>query len=155
MSEHNQTSKRFRLPTTYFNLSWISMVLLRLLFPGPQIISFPFNLLGILLLLLGLWMNLWASSYFKKVNTTVKPFETSRQLITNGFFSITRHPMYLGMVSVLLGAAILLGSFLPFLIIPIFMYVINRKFIIPEEQMLNETFGQEYLNYKNRVRRWI
>ncbi|UCF65618.1 MAG: hypothetical protein JSW33_07220 [bacterium] len=59
------------------------------------------------------------------------------------------------MVSVLLGVALLLETFLPFLIIPVFMYVINRKFIIPEEQLLIETFGQDYLDYKNRVRRWI
>lgn len=155
MAENTQTFRRFRFPPTYFNLSWISMVSLRLLFPEPQIVSFPYKLLGILFLLLGPWMNLWASSYFKKVNTTVKPFEISQHLVTSGFFSISRHPMHLWMVSVLLGVALLLETFLPFLIIPVFMYVINRKFIIPEEQLLIETFGQDYLDYKNRVRRWI
>jgi len=154
MTEKKTPTKR-RLPPTYFNLAWVSMGILYLLVPGPKIISFPFTLAGILPLLLGLWMNLWASNHFKKVNTTVKPFETSSQLVKKGFFSISRHPMYLGMASVLLGIAILLGNLLPFLIIPVFVIIINRKFIIPEEQMLLDTFGQEYKDYRNQVRRWI
>ena len=131
------------------------MGIVYLIVPGPKIISFPFTLLGILFLFLGLWMNLWASNHFKKVNTTVKPFETSSQLVKQGFFSISRHPMYLGMASALLGIAILLGYLLPFVIIPVFTMVINRKFIVPEEQMLLNTFGEEYREYQNQVRRWI
>jgi protein-S-isoprenylcysteine O-methyltransferase Ste14 len=63
--------------------------------------------------------------------------------------------MYLGMVSSLLGVAVLCGSATPFLVVPAFALFIERRFIRVEEKMLEETFGSEYAAYKARVRRWI
>ena len=85
MAEKKIHTKR-RLPPTYFNLAWISMGIVYLLIPGPKIIFFPFTLTGILLLLLGLWMNLWASNHFKKVNTWIHicEFSTSKDILLAG-----------------------------------------------------------------------
>ncbi len=63
--------------------------------------------------------------------------------------------MYLGMALVLIGVAILLGSLSPFLVIPIFVWLITARFIKFEEKMLEDTFGLKYLDYARRVRRWI
>jgi len=63
--------------------------------------------------------------------------------------------MYLGFVLILLGLAVLLGSLTPFIVVPIFAAVIDRVFIVVEEQMLANRFGQAWLDYKSRVRRWI
>jgi protein-S-isoprenylcysteine O-methyltransferase Ste14 len=63
--------------------------------------------------------------------------------------------MYLGFVNILLGVAILLGSLTPFLVIPFFIALMDGIFIRVEEQMLAETFGQEWFDYIQKVRRWI
>jgi protein-S-isoprenylcysteine O-methyltransferase Ste14 len=106
-------------------------------------------------MLAGLWINLWASNYFKKVDTTVKPFQTSTHLVTIGFYKYSRHPMYLGMLLILLGIFLLLGSLSPIIILPVYITLITRNFILPEEKMLQETFGDSYQKYKIKVRRWI
>jgi protein-S-isoprenylcysteine O-methyltransferase Ste14 len=63
--------------------------------------------------------------------------------------------MYLGFVLILLGLAILLGSLFPLLIVPVFAVVMDRVFIVVEERMLGEKFGQAWLDYKGRTRRWL
>ena len=63
--------------------------------------------------------------------------------------------MYLCMVLILLGAAIAWGTMSPFLILPLFVLVLSRRFISVEEAAMSEAFGAEYEEYKKRVRRWI
>lgn len=63
--------------------------------------------------------------------------------------------MYLGFVLTLLGLAILLGSLMPSFVVPIFAIAIDRAFIVVEERMLAEKFGQGWLNYKAKVRCWV
>jgi protein-S-isoprenylcysteine O-methyltransferase Ste14 len=63
--------------------------------------------------------------------------------------------MYLGMSLILLGAGALLGSASPFAVVPVFIALLDRIFIIKEEQKLENTFGDQYRQYRNQVRRWI
>ena len=155
MEEKSEQVKRFRLPPTYFNFSWITMVILNFTIPGYRFLLFPYTLVGILLMVPGLWMNLWASKYFNTVGTTVKPFQVSEQLVTTGFYRYSRHPMYLGMLLILVGVFLFLGSLTPILVLPFFILLINRRFISPEEAMLLDRFGEAYEKYQKRVRRWI
>ncbi len=120
-----------------------------------KVIVSPYNYLGILLIVIGLWFNVWSSNFFKKVKTAIKPFEESSYLVTEGLFKYSRHPMYLGMLLALVGLFILLGSITPLFAIPIFMWMITKKFILIEEKALEEKFGKDYLEYKDEVRRWI
>jgi protein-S-isoprenylcysteine O-methyltransferase Ste14 len=143
------------LPPTYVYVAIVLMVALHFLFPVLRIIPFPWDLLGLILLAAGAALNLSADSAFRMANTTVKPFQESATLVTDGVYRISRHPMYLGFVLILLGLAILLGSLTPFFIVPIFAVVMDRVFIVAEERMLAEKFGQAWLDYKARVRRWV
>jgi protein-S-isoprenylcysteine O-methyltransferase Ste14 len=147
--------KRFQLPPTYFNFSWFAMFILHFTIPIYRFLYYPYNLIGFLFMLAGLWINIRASSNFKKAGTTIKPFQTSTQLVTTGLFRYSRHPMYLGMVIALLGIILILGSLSPIIILPIFIVLISRKFITPEEKMLLSTFGETYEKYKKQVRKWI
>jgi protein-S-isoprenylcysteine O-methyltransferase Ste14 len=106
-------------------------------------------------LILGGILNLVADKDFKKFNTTVKPFEYSSALITDGVFKFSRNPMYLGMSLILLGESILFGTLIPFFIVIIFSILMHFNFIKTEEKMLLEKFGQEFIDYKNNVRCWI
>jgi protein-S-isoprenylcysteine O-methyltransferase Ste14 len=143
------------LPPTYLWISIGIIVALHFIIPVKQIIPWPWNLTGILPLVLGAVINILADQAFHEVGTTVKPFQESSSLITDGVFRISRNPMYLGFVLILIGIAVLMGSVVPFLIIPVFAIWMDQVFIQTEEQMLAEKFGQGWLDYKHRVRRWI
>jgi protein-S-isoprenylcysteine O-methyltransferase Ste14 len=143
------------LPPRYFWLSALAMVCLHYAHPLERIIGYPYNLLGLLPVLVGLYVNTWCSSHFKRIGTAVKPFEQSTTLVVEGPFRYSRHPMYVGMVVALLGLLVILGSITPLIVIPGFVWLVNRRFLLPEERALEERFGEEYLRYKENVRRWI
>ena len=143
------------LPPTYLLIAIVVMVILHLLLPVAKIIPVPWNILGIIPLACGIAINIIADRNFHQANTTVKPFEESTALITSGVFQISRHPMYFGFVLILIGVAILLGSVTPYFVILIFAILMDRVFIQAEERLLEEKFGQVWLEYKARVRRWI
>jgi protein-S-isoprenylcysteine O-methyltransferase Ste14 len=84
----------------------------------------------------------------------MKP-ESSSSLVVSGIYKLTRNPMYLGLLLVLLGWAIYLTNVLVFLLLPAFILYINRFQIAPEERALTALFGQEFAAYKSRTRRWL
>lgn len=131
------------------------MTLLHHLFPVIQLIPYPWNASGLIPLAAGIILNLNADRLLKKHHTTVKPFEESSILITSGAFHLSRNPMYLGMVMILAGAGVLMGSLSPFTLIPAFVIILDRHFIASEERMLDQRFGDDWRHYKARVRRWI
>ena len=131
------------------------MALLHFILPVTEVIAYPHNLAGGLPLIAGIILNLIADAAFKKHGTTVKPFEESSALITDGAFRISRHPMYLGMALILLGLAILMGSLSPMIIVIAFVILMELIFIKNEERMLELKFGKVWLEYKNQVRRWF
>lgn len=131
------------------------MIGLHFLFPLAEVIASPYNYLGVMLLIVGLVFNVWSSNFFNKVKTTVKPFEEASYLVTEGLFKYSRHPMYLGMLLALVGLFLLLGSITPLFVIPIFVWAITKRFLLIEERALEERFGEEYIKYKDRVRRWL
>jgi len=143
------------LPPTYLFVSILVMVALHFLFPISKITLFPWNLLGAIPFTFGLAASLIADSAFKKHKTTVKPFEVSTVLITCGIFRITRNPMYLGFVLILIGISIFMGSLTPYMVIPIFAILMHVVFIRAEERILQDAFGESWLEYKQSVRRWI
>jgi len=143
------------IPPVYLFLSIVMMVLIYFLSPGMKVLPFPWNLFGIMPLALGIVLNLIADRSFKKHETTVKPIEQSTTLITTGAFSISRHPMYLGFVLILLGIAVLMKCLAPYVIVFVFAVLMGAIFIKYEEKKLEETFGEDWLAYKKKVRRWL
>jgi hypothetical protein len=100
-------------------------------------------------------VNFKVDRVFKERGTTVKPFERSTALVTTGVFALSRNKMYLGMVLILLGVAVLLGTAAPFAVFGPFALWLDVRFIRTEERMLAETFGDDWLSYRSRVRRWL
>lgn len=143
------------LPPVFLFSAMLLMAALHVLLPLAEIVAYPWLLLGSLPLLLGIAINLSADRAFKTFNTTVKPYEESSTLITSGVFRYTRHPMYLGMIFILLGLSILMGSLTPFFVIPAFALVMEKRFIAMEETMLAQKFGATWTDYKSKVRKWI
>lgn len=94
---------------------------------------------------------------FHKARTTVNPLAPARAsaLVTGGVYGITRNPMYLGMLLVLLGWAVWLGNVAALLGPAVSVLVLNQLQIKPEERILRQRFGEAYVRYAARVRRWL
>lgn len=142
------------IPPTYFYLSIILIVVFYFLFPEWNVIMFPHNLVGLVLLVVGIW--LIAASYlsFQKYGTTER-FEKSKKLVTSGLYSFSRNPMYLGSVIFLFGLAVLFGNAISIFVPVLFFFVIDKIFIPYEEVKAGREFGKKYKNYRKRVRRWV
>ena len=94
---------------------------------------------------------------FRRASTTVNPMkpESSSVLVDSGIYRLTRNPMYLGFLLVLVGWAIFLSNIFAFLLLPVFILYMNRFQIEPEERALTAKFGPSFVAYKTRVRRWL
>jgi len=143
------------MPTTYLLVAILLCVVLHFLVPILYIMASPWNLIGLIPLFFGLWINLSADRAFKKAETTVKPFEESNALIQDGVFRWSRNPMYLGFVAILIGISVLLRSLSPYIAVVVFVVLIDLMYIQVEEQMLEKKFGDEWKRYRSRVRKWI
>jgi protein-S-isoprenylcysteine O-methyltransferase Ste14 len=143
------------LPPTYFYIAVVLILVLHFLLPVAQVLHSPWRYLGIIPLILGSTLNILADQAFKRHETTVKPFEESTYLVTDGVFRLSRNPMYLGFVLLLAGIAILLGSATPWIGVVVFPFLMENRFIRTEEAMLGARFGDSWLEYKRRVRRWL
>lgn len=143
------------LPPAYVLTAIVLMVALHLIAPAARLISSPWNILGIIPLAVGIVINVVADRAFRRAGTTVKPFQESSALIMTGVFRLSRNPMYLGFVLVVLGIAVITGSLTPLVVVPAFALLLDRNFIAAEERMLEERFGSVWLEYKKSVRRWI
>jgi len=113
--------------------------------------------LSLVVLALGLGTNILAVISFRRASTTVNPTkpEMTTQLVSSGIYSMTRNPMYLGVLLVLLSWAIWLGSVLNFVVLFLFVWYMTIFQIIPEERALKKIFPETFNTYKSRVRRWI
>lgn len=147
--------QRKLLPPHYFLISVLAMAGLHFGWPVMQWLHYPWTLAGAAVGVLGLFVTLSSAGLFARLGTTVRPFQESEVLVTTGFYRFTRNPMYCGLVLMLTGIALGMGSLTPWLVIPLFVWVINTRVIPVEEQMLEEKFGETYLDFKRRVRRWV
>ena len=143
------------MPTTYLLIFMTVAVCLHYIFPIKKILGSPYSYLGAVLIFVGCILNIWADRIFNKDKTTVKPYKIPTTLEESGPFRISRNPMYLGMASILAGVSLVLGSINTFFIPLLFILLVEILFIPDEEENLRETFGDRYIAYKARVRRWI
>jgi protein-S-isoprenylcysteine O-methyltransferase Ste14 len=143
------------LPPTFFIGAAVISVVVHFSLPGIVFVHYPVSLLGVIMIVIGGVLNIWADQIFKKVKTTVKPHDKPSALIVEGPFRMFRHPMYFGMLIILLGISFICGSVMS-LIGPIgFWIVIRIRFIPAEEHAMFDAFGSEYGHYKRRVLAWM
>jgi protein-S-isoprenylcysteine O-methyltransferase Ste14 len=110
---------------------------------------------GALLVLGGLALMATFIGAFRRAETNVDPYKPSTAIVTDGPYGFTRNPGYLGMALVFSGIAFLAEAPWALVLLPPTMAVIDRGVIAREERYLEGKFGEEYLAYKPRVRRWL
>lgn len=136
---------------TLLFLSWLASYK----FPQLNIVKNPYNNIGIIILVIGLSLTFYSFYLFKKNKTPILPGKKPTFVVIEGPYNFTRNPMYLGVSTALLGAAIYFGNLLSFLAPIIFFLVMNYYFVPFEEKLLENLFGKKYLGYKKKVRRWL
>ena len=113
------------------------------------------NILGLILMLSGLIFAIPAIRQFFKSKTSIIPIRPASSLQTSGIYSISRNPMYLGLLLTYLGIALIFGNWWTIFLIPLLIGLIHYFIILPEERYLLRAFGEDYADYKKKVRRWI
>jgi protein-S-isoprenylcysteine O-methyltransferase Ste14 len=110
---------------------------------------------GILFLVISLFFAVRSLRQFFLSKNTLILIKPASSLQTNGIYSISRNPMYVGLLFVYLGITCLIGNWWNIILLPFLFLVIQEYVIKREENYLERAFGATYLDYKNRVRRWL
>jgi protein-S-isoprenylcysteine O-methyltransferase Ste14 len=139
----------FLVATLMWLASW-AVPALQFEIPARRFVAAGLALTGVVISIMGV-------ASFRRARTTVNPMkpESSSSLVVSGVYRISRNPMYVGFFLVLLGWAVLLSNVLAFVVLPAFIVYMNRFQIRPEEAALAAVFGEDYVAYGSRVRRWL
>ena len=133
-------------------LAWIQAAYL----PAGLSLAGPVtDLLGGTLVGGGIILIFLAVTEFRRHKTTVIPHHTPARLIQSGIFSRTRNPIYLGDALVLAGLILRFDAVLSLVLIPVFVWVIERRFVLPEEDRMRRAFRADFARYEQKVRRWL
>ena len=104
---------------------------------------------------IGLLVMFAGAGLFLRRRTAILPTEPATALVTSGILAWTRNPVYLGMAVFYVGLAILVDSLAALVLLPLVLAVVQTQVIGREEAYLERAFGDEYVAYKARVRRWL
>ena len=110
---------------------------------------------GVALALLGIALALWGVVTFRRARTSVLPFRPATAMVRAGPYRFTRNPMYVGMTLGYLGAALVIDSWWPVVLLPLVLVALVRLVIRREEEYLAAVFGTAYEEYRRSVRRWL
>lgn len=156
-SENGGVAKRrpYFIPPFIFFAAMALMFGLDAIASLGQLVPPPWHLAGGLLMLGGLGLILGGAQTFRRAGTPVRIFEPATKLVTHGLYRFSRNPIYLGMAVALAGIAIMLGTLSPWIALPLFVVTVQRCFIVPEEALMEQSFGETYRNYRKAVRRWL
>lgn len=109
---------------------------------------------GVLLLVSGAFAR-WAFLTMRRSGTTANPRKPSGALVTDGPFRLSRNPIYVAMTGIYLALALLVNSVWPLVLLAPLLVFMQWGVILREERYLAGKFGDEYIAYSSRVRRWL
>jgi len=158
MKENIKDSPAIRIPPpVFFFVCLGSGFLLEFFFPTHLISLSPIPrvIIGFIFILISIYFA--GSAFFVLIRnkTTFNPAKSTTKIVTDGAYRFSRNPLYLSLLLLLFGIAFLRFSFWLFFAVPILYTLFLFKAVKPEESYLSEKFGEEYLNYSAKVRRWI
>ena len=134
-------------------------VILQRLWPlvGPLALPAPLRywLGGAIVVASGFGLGAWAVILFRRSGQDENPWKPTPSIVERGPYRLTRNPMYLQMVLVCVGFSIALANLWILMLTPLCALLLQVLAIVPEEAYLERKFGQDYLDYKKRVRRWL
>jgi protein-S-isoprenylcysteine O-methyltransferase Ste14 len=123
--------------------------------PWPGVSDLPAQVIGYGLGALGVLLIAWGFLTLYRAETTVLPHKQAGRLVTHGAFGFRRNPIYMGEALLFLGLAQATGNIWMAIVAPVFAVAVLVLAILPEERHLEARFGEDYLAYKGRTRRWF
>ena len=129
--------------------------LLEALLPGGSFPGHIHQVLGALFLVLGLGLLAWWVSSFRRAHTTMPPYAETTALVTDGPYRLSRNPAYVGDALTYVGIALLADAPWVLLPLPLVLALMQQGVILREERYMQRRFGQDYLSFKARTRRWL
>ena len=113
------------------------------------------EILGTILLVIGLLLTFWGLLTFAQAKTAILPMRPASRVVDHGPYAFTRNPMYTGLALAYLGGAVAMNSVWTLVMFPFVIAMLLRFVITKEENYLSSAFGEDYDNYRRRVRRWL
>ncbi len=111
--------------------------------------------LGAIIFVMALPIFVAAVQAFKKADTEVVPYQPTTAIVEEWPYSFSRNPIYLSFAMIYVGISLMFNTWWPIFLLPLVLLVIHRGVILREEAYLARKFGDQYLAYKQRVRRWF
>ena len=143
------------LPPLVYALGLVTGWWINRSFPLGFIRSGNLHDMGWALVTSGLLVTIWAALTLWRHHTTVNPYKAVSNLVSSGPFAFSRNPIYLGDWLVYAGVTLLLDTFWTVPLAPVVWWVMRYHVIAHEEAHLKARFGQTYLDYMSKVRRWL
>ncbi len=103
----------------------------------------------------GVILILLAASEMRRQKTTIIPHKEADRLVQSGIFSRSRNPIYLGDAMILAGLLLYWDAVLALPLIPVFVWTIEKRFVVPEENRMRRKFRADFARYCEKVRRWV
>jgi protein-S-isoprenylcysteine O-methyltransferase Ste14 len=147
-----------RIPPPLVAAVFMVCMWLLTLYPQPELMGRNLRIvLAVFVVIVGQGIAIAGMIAFRQARTTINPVRASdaSSLVDGGIYRLTRNPMYLGWALTLLAWSLYLGNLLALAAVPIFAWYITRFQIKPEERVLTQLFGEQYVLYSSTVRRWI
>ena len=113
------------------------------------------KIIGSVIILIGLFFNFPALRQFIKTKNTLVTVKPANSLQTAGIYSASRNPMYVSLLLFYTGLAFIVGNWWTLILLPVLFLIVQEYVIKREEKYLDRTFGQQYSDYKTKVRRWL
>jgi len=143
------------LPPVIYIVTLLLGLIIHFIFPVKFLPKELALWLGILLILNSILITVWSFHTLALAKTPYDVRKSTAAIVTYGPYRYSRNPIYLSATLFYLGISFLFNSLIMFLLVIPLIYVVQRGVIEREEDYLEAKFGDEYLRYKNRVRRWI
>jgi len=145
------------VPPVIFLVFTLAMWAISLITPQTEVLDSHGIIIPALFVAAGVSLMLVSALAFSKAKTTMDPREPEKTsaLLTGGSYRFSRNPLYVANLLILLGWGFYLSNLYALILIVGFVLYINRFQIIPEERALQTRFGDQFLAYKAKVRRWI
>ena len=147
-----------RIPPVLLTLLFALLIWLTSLWSPAMVLHEQARLVfTVILVSLGVLIAISGVVSFRRAKTTVNPTrpDTSSSLVTTGIYKLTRNPMYLGLLIMLVAWSTFLSNFYGLVLCLVYVLYLNRFQIQPEERAMQSSFGVDYSDYKTRVRRWL
>jgi len=143
-------------PPIIYLLIFLSSFLLQRAVPIKPSVNYYLTLsVGIIFIISSIAVLIAAIGLFIKSKNTLITIKPANSLQTTGIYSFTRNPMYLGLMLLYTGIAMIIVNWWALILLPALVLIVTYFIIKPEERYLERSFGLLYLQYKREVRRWI